>query len=105
MAALRRGDIEIFGALLCESHRSLRDDLRVSCSELDELVDLAMKNGALGARLTGAGFGGCAIVLCHVDERDRLAQALLDGFYSKRSEFCRAKHLIFAEPSAGVLCE
>jgi len=103
VAAFERADKEAFGALLYESHRSLRDDLRVSCAELDELVDLAWKSDALGARLTGAGFGGCAIVFCEAHDRGRIAQALVDGFYSKRSGFDPAKHLIFAEPSAGAL--
>jgi galactokinase len=103
VAALQRADKEAFGTLLCESHRSLRDDLRVSCAELDELVDLAMKSGALGARLTGAGFGGCAIVFCEARERARIAQVLVDGFYAKRDGFDSAKHIIFAEPSAGAL--
>jgi len=101
--ALKRADKEEFGELLCASHRSLRDDLRVSCAELDELVDVAMKNRALGARLTGAGFGGCAIVFCETGERERVAQGLLDEFYAKRPEFERDKHLIFAKPSAGAL--
>jgi galactokinase len=75
----------------------------VSCADLDEIVDLAMKNKALGARLTGAGFGGCAMVFCEASQRERIAQALVDGFYAKRSSFNRAEHLIFAEPSAGAL--
>jgi galactokinase len=101
--ALRRADKEAFGKLLCESHRSLRDDLRVSCPELDELVEVAMKNKALGARLTGAGFGGCAIVFCETGERERVAQGLIDGFYGERKGFERNAHLIFAEPSVGAL--
>jgi galactokinase len=103
VAALENADKEAFGALLYESHHSLRDDLRVSCAELDELVDLARKSDALGARLTGAGFGGCAIVFCEAHERSRIAQALVGGFYAKRSGFDLSKHLIFAEPSAGAL--
>jgi galactokinase len=103
VAAMRRADKRAFGELLCESHRSLRDDLQVSCAELDELVEIAMKNKALGARLTGAGFGGCAIVFCEVADRERIAQGLVDGFYAKRSGFEKDKHLIFAEPSAGAL--
>jgi galactokinase len=101
--ALKRADKEAFGTLLCESHNSLRDDLRVSRPELDELVDVAMENKALGARLTGAGFGGCAIVFCETADRERVAQGLVDGFYAKRKGFDRETHLIFAEPSAGAL--
>ena len=48
---------------MLESHASLRDDFQVSTPELDELVNLAMEQGALGARLTGAGFGGCIVAL------------------------------------------
>ena len=101
--ALRRADAKTFGELLCGSHASLRDDLRVSCAALDELVDVAMGSGALGARLTGAGFGGCAIVFCEKKNRERVAEGLVSGFYAKRPEFERETHLIFAEPSAGAL--
>jgi len=56
----RPGDI---GAFLTASHLSLRDDFEVSCDELDVTVDAALSAGALGARMTGGGFGGCAIAL------------------------------------------
>ncbi len=63
-AALERGDLREFGRLMGESHRSLRFDYEVSCPELDLLVDLAgNQKGVYGARLTGAGFGGCTINL------------------------------------------
>jgi len=62
--ALEAGDVNALGQLLVESHNSLRNDFEVSCIELDTLVDLAKKNPAcVGARMTGAGFGGCAIAL------------------------------------------
>ncbi len=61
--ALRSGDVRTFGRLMIESHRSLRDDYEVSTVELDRLVALAMERGALGARLTGAGFGGSVVAL------------------------------------------
>jgi len=62
--ALREGNFSAFGQLMIESHRSLKDDYQVSCAELDLLVDLALKQqGVLGARMTGAGFGGCTINL------------------------------------------
>src|SRR6185369_7073659 len=63
--AMHTNDADRFGRLLMESHASLRDRLQVSCPPLDRLVDAAMASGAAGARLTGAGFGGCAVVLCH----------------------------------------
>ncbi|MEW5944844.1 MAG: galactokinase [bacterium] len=66
--ALRRGDLATFGGLMCESHASLRDAYRVSCPELDLLHDVSMKiEGVIGERMTGAGFGGCAIALVRRD--------------------------------------
>ena len=62
--ALREGNFSTFGQLMIESHQSLKDDYEVSCAELDLLVDLALKQeGVLGARMTGAGFGGCTVNL------------------------------------------
>lgn len=62
--ALRTGNYFAFGQLMIESHQSLKDDYEVSCAELDLLVDLALKQeGVLGARMTGAGFGGCTVNL------------------------------------------
>ncbi|HLH73114.1 MAG TPA: galactokinase [Chloroflexota bacterium] len=63
VTALRAADFTTFGHLMYESHNSLRDDYEVSVPELDTFVDAAREAGALGARLTGAGFGGCAIAL------------------------------------------
>ena len=61
--ALRAGDVEKLGPLLLASHASLRDDYEVSTPELDLAVDLLVEHGAIGARLTGAGFGGCVVAL------------------------------------------
>lgn len=71
--ALRDGDVEELGRLLGESHASLRDDYEVSTSELDALVTALEAAGALGARLTGAGFGGCAVAISDSAEVDRIA--------------------------------
>ena len=66
--ALRTGDVRRFGELMYESHASLRDDFEVSTPELDLLVDLASRaEGVIGARLTGAGFGGCTVNLVERD--------------------------------------
>ena len=73
VAALRRNDLSVFGALMNQSHDSLRDLYEVSSKELDAVVDIARgEPGVHGARMTGAGFGGCAIAL--VD--DGAAEAL-----------------------------
>ena len=61
--AMERGDLVAFGGLMQASHASLRDDYDVSCEELDRLVLIAEESGAAGARLTGAGFGGCIVAL------------------------------------------
>jgi galactokinase len=74
--ALQNDQIEEFGRLLSASHASLRDQLRVSNRALDERVECALDCGALGARLTGAGFGGCAIILGHLSDRGRLSNEL-----------------------------
>ncbi len=61
--ALKRGNLDAFATYLTASHNSLRDDYEVTGIELDTLVSLLMAGGAIGARMTGAGFGGCAIAL------------------------------------------
>ena len=62
--ALREENFLAFGQLMIESHQSLKEDYEVSCAELDLLVNLALKQeGVLGARMTGAGFGGCTVNL------------------------------------------
>jgi galactokinase len=101
--ALRKGDARLFGKALNESHDSLRDHLQVSCPELDELVALARGAGATGARLTGAGFGGFAVIACPRSDRERIAGELTRTYYSRRSGFDPGSHLIAVEPSAGAL--
>lgn len=67
--ALKNNDLEQFGQLMAESHMSLRDDYEVTGKELDAAVEAALKQkGVIGARMTGAGFGGCAVAL--VKEQD-----------------------------------
>ncbi|MEO5608407.1 MAG: galactokinase [Ornithinibacter sp.] len=63
VTALRAGDLEEVGRLFDASHASLRDDYEVSCAELDVSVEAARSAGALGARMTGGGFGGSSIAL------------------------------------------
>lgn len=62
-AALQRDDWQVLGPLLVGSHASLRDDYEVSCDELDVAVETSLAHGAVGARMTGGGFGGSAIAL------------------------------------------
>lgn len=83
-AALEAGDLESFGHLLDASHASLRDDYEVTGIELDTLVAAAQEQPAvLGARMTGAGFGGCAIAL--VKSEWKLLQRLSKKAIVKKS--------------------
>jgi galactokinase len=77
---LRAGRLAETGTLLNASHDSLRDDYRVSCLELDVAVDAARAAGALGARMTGGGFGGSAIALVPQDERAAIGDKVLAAF-------------------------
>ena len=79
--ALNRGDLDAFGRLMNESHRSLRDDYEVSCKELDAMVDLAQKvPGVYGARMTGGGFGGCTVNLVNVEKVEEFKQTVAHGY-------------------------
>jgi galactokinase len=71
--ALRSRDLEALGPLMVASHESSRDDMEVSTPELDTLVDCVMASGAIGARLTGAGFGGCVVALVPSERADAIA--------------------------------
>jgi galactokinase len=101
--AMRTGDLERFGALLSDSHISLRDDFEVSCDELDLLTDIAISSGAVGARLTGAGFGGCVLALASLERLEGVLGALREQFYRPRGiADPQEDHLFVAEPSAGA---
>lgn len=92
-----------FGMLMDASHGSLRTDYLVSSAELDELVALAKEGGAAGARLTGAGFGGCIVALASMDTVDEVLEALLTGYYEPRGLTDRVDDRLFlAVPSQGA---
>ena len=75
--ALKANDIELFGKLMNASHVSLRDDYEVTGIELDTLVEEAWKvEGVIGSRMTGAGFGGCAIALVNKDKVEAFKEAV-----------------------------
>ncbi len=82
--AMRAGELATFGASMNASHASLRDDYEVSCAELDELVHLARDAGAVGARLTGAGLGGCIVALSDAEHVDALVDALRTRYHAPR---------------------
>lgn len=75
VSALKRGDLPTLGQLMNDSHESLRHDYQVTGAELDTIVNAARKvNGVIGARMTGAGFGGCAIAIVE----DRYVEAVIN---------------------------
>jgi galactokinase len=101
--AMERPDAAAFGSLLVASHASLRDRLHVSCAALDRLVAAAIDSGALGARLTGAGFGGCAVVFCRQPDLPAVRSGLIRRYYAGLPQFDERLHLIHAEPGPGAL--
>jgi galactokinase len=79
--ALASGDLGAVGALMADSHRSLRDDYEVSCAELDLMVGLAVQApGVVGARMTGGGFGGCTINLVRHAYVDAFRHTVAEGY-------------------------
>jgi galactokinase len=79
--ALERGDPELFGRLMRESHRSLRDDYEVSCPEVDTLVEFACEqDGVYGSRITGGGFGGCTISLVQRGKVEEFRRSLAQRY-------------------------
>jgi len=99
-AALQAGEVAAFGALMDESHASLRDDYQVSIPELDALVDAARRvPGCLGSRLTGAGFGGCTVSLV---ERSAVATFQRDVAAAYRAATGRETTIYVCRASDGV---
>ena len=94
---------ERFALRLNQAHASARDQLRISHPEVDRLVVAALESGAPAARLTGAGFGGCAVVFAPQDRIQAVRLGLIERFYAGRAEFDPAQHLFEAHPGAGAI--
>ncbi|GAA2597692.1 galactokinase [Streptomyces roseoviolaceus] len=92
-------DTRAIGPILVEGHASLRDDFRISCPELDLVVDTALASGAVGARMTGGGFGGSAIVLAEEPDVDAITKAVTEAFATAGFTTPR---VFEAVPSAGA---
>lgn len=83
-ALLEAGDIQTFGRLMNECHASLRDLYEVSCPELNAMARIAQSlEGCFGARLTGAGFGGCTVNLVAREMADEFSHSLSKGYESE----------------------
>ncbi|MQA96309.1 MAG: galactokinase [Streptosporangiales bacterium] len=81
---MRAGAFAEVGALFNASHISLRDDFQVSAPELDVAVEAAIRGGARGARMTGGGFGGCAVALLAAERADPVREAVTSAYASRR---------------------
>jgi galactokinase len=99
-AAFARGDLPDAGRLMLDSHASLRDLYDVSCRELDTLVSVSMaQDGCHGARLTGAGFGGCIIALLGAAHVEAFVPAVSAGYLAATGLYTET---IVGRPSAGA---
>jgi galactokinase len=96
---LDAGDVTALGPVFTASHASLRDDYEVSCAELDVVVDTSLAQGALGARMTGGGFGGSAIALVPADRVDPVMAAVQAAY---EEQGWPAPGFLTAPPSAGA---
>lgn len=96
---LRESGPRAIGELLLASHASMRDDFEISVPELDTAVEAAMSGGAIGARMTGGGFGGAAIALVPRDRLDAVTDAVAAAFSA--SDF-RTPRIFTVQPSVGA---
>jgi galactokinase len=101
--ALEVGDLEVVGGLLAASHASLRDRYEVSTPELDALVELALAAGAVGARMTGAGFGGTVLTLVHRDRAAELATEVVAAYQARFEHRTALAHRCRASDGASRL--
>jgi galactokinase len=102
VAAMIRGDLATFGALMNASHQSLREDYEVSSPELDRLVQVAREAGAAGARLTGAGFGGSIVALVPAEGAAAALGEIRNRYYAAHPPEEVESWLFVALPSAGA---
>ena len=102
-AALANGELSKFGALMYQSHQSLRDDFEVSCPELDALVEIAGEigeaGGVFGARMTGGGFGGCTVMLVRSDRVAPITETLAREYRRRQG---RAVTTFVSRPGRGA---
>ena len=101
--ALQAGDLARAGQLMNDSHASLRDLYEVSCEELDLVTEIARRQpSCLGARMTGAGFGGCAVALVKADDVEAFCDVVLSA-YKARVDLPAALYPCRPEAGARIL--
>ena len=101
--ALRDRDVRLLGLLMAESHASLRDDFEVSSPALDAMVEIASaQRGCWGARMTGGGFGGCAVALVDLDAGEQAGRRIASA-YRNRTGIQPAVYVCRAADGASVL--
>ena len=101
--ALENGNIDLFGAILEAAHEDIAENYEASCEELDFFVETAIEQGAYGARLTGAGWGGAAIALVESAGAETFARGVHDAYCERFPDHEPHYHLI--TPSDGVTVE
>ncbi|XP_054883791.1 N-acetylgalactosamine kinase [Poeciliopsis prolifica] len=98
------GSITQLGELMNQSHASCRDLYECSCPELDRLVDICLKSGAVGSRLTGAGWGGCAVSMVTSEKAASFLRAVRDAYYTPepRRAAMERQSLFVTKPAGGA---
>ncbi|KAF3688700.1 N-acetylgalactosamine kinase [Channa argus] len=96
--------IRLLGDLMNQSHASCRDLYECSCPELDQLVDICLKSGAVGSRLTGAGWGGCAVSMVPSEKVGSFLQAVREAYYlpDPRRAAMEKQSLFVSKPGGGA---
>jgi galactokinase len=98
--AMQQSDTTLLGRLMNDSHASLRDDFEVSSRELNVMVEIAQaQSGCYGARMTGAGFGGCAVALVASDRVEAFVTAVASQYQQTTNLI---PHIYISQPSAGT---
>eukprot|EP00066_Takifugu_rubripes_P004408 XP_003967762.1 PREDICTED: N-acetylgalactosamine kinase [Takifugu rubripes] len=96
--------IQTLGELMNQSHASCRDLYECSCPQLDQLVDVCLKSGAVGSRLTGAGWGGCAVSMVPSEKVDTFLQAVRESYFlpDPRRAAMEGLSLFVSKPGGGA---
>uniref|UniRef100_A0A8C8SPI6 Galactokinase 2 n=1 Tax=Pelusios castaneus TaxID=367368 RepID=A0A8C8SPI6_9SAUR len=96
--------IELLGELMNQSHISCRDMYECSCPQLDQLVDICLQSGAIGSRLTGAGWGGCTVSMVPTEQLSTFLTNVKEAYYKSSDQRLTLENSLFAtKPGGGAL--